>query len=108
MGLGSVKVLVLQDAPYMKATLNEVVVAQRGDIVEIASGWYIDKMTAQGMVHYLQDGDDIDQILRDTEPVLSEEEQEELDAQNDAHASPVLDATSPLVRRQRKNASPEA
>lgn len=103
MALASVKVLVLQDAPYMKATLNEVVEAKRGDIVEIASGWYIDKMTAWGMVHYLQDGDDIDQILRDTEPVLTEEEQAELDAQNDTPVSGVLDSTSPLVRRQRKN-----
>lgn len=103
MGLGSVKVLVLQDAPYMKATLNEVVVAKRGDIVEIASGWYIDKMTQQGMVHYLEEGDDIDQILHDTEPVLTEEEQAELDAQNEPTISGVLDSTSPLVRRQRKN-----
>ncbi len=80
MALGSVEVLVLVDAPYMTSAINEVVNAKRGEIVKIASGWYVDKMCKLGNVHFLQDGDDIEQILAVTEPVASEEELQEIEA----------------------------
>lgn len=101
MALASARVLVLQDNVYMKAILNDTVTAKRGDIVDIASGWYVDKMCEQGLVHYLSEGDDVEQILRDTEPVMTPEEQAALDAESDTHVvDGVLDPSSPLVRRK--------
>lgn len=100
MPLGSARVLVLQDATFMTEQYNKTIDALRGEVVEIGSGWYLDKMTAWGLVHYLVDGDNIEQILIDTEPVEDVSEEEDTSEETPETTEEV---TPTLFKRGKKN-----